>query len=83
MGIRYEQVHYLASYGTVEQLPQPKAPEASFVGHSNVGKSSLINRLFNRKSLIKVSSKPGKTAYTNTDNDTTVDSTEDFLQSWL
>lgn len=65
MGIHYEQVRYLASYGTVEQLPQPKAPEVSFVGRSNVGKSSLINKLFNRKSLAKVSGKPGKTANIN------------------
>lgn len=65
MGIRYEQVRYLASYGTVEQLPQSKAPEVSFVGRSNVGKSSLINKLFNRKSLAKVSGKPGKTASIN------------------
>jgi GTP-binding protein len=65
MGIRYEQVRYLASFGTVEQLPQSKAPEVSFVGRSNVGKSSLINKLFNRKSLAKVSGKPGKTANIN------------------
>ena len=65
MGIRYEQVRYLASYGTVEQLLQSKAPEVSFVGRSNVGKSSLINKLFNRKSLAKVSGKPGKTANIN------------------
>ncbi|MCI6262607.1 MAG: ribosome biogenesis GTP-binding protein YihA/YsxC [Olsenella sp.] len=65
MGIRYQQVRYLASYGTVEQLPQSKAPEVSFVGRSNVGKSSLINKLFNRKSLAKVSGKPGKTANIN------------------
>ena len=65
MGIRYEQVRYLASYGTVEQLPQSKAPEVSFVGRSSVGKSSLINKLFNRKSLAKVSGKPGKTANIN------------------
>jgi GTP-binding protein len=65
MGIHYEQVRYLASYGTVEQLPQSKAPEVSFVGRSNVGKSSLINKLFNRKSLAKVSGKPGKTANIN------------------
>ena len=65
MGIRYEQVRYLASYGTVEQLPQSKAPEVSFVGRSNVGKSSLINKLFNRKYLAKVSGKPGKTANIN------------------
>ena len=65
MGIRYEQVRYLASYGTVEQLPQSKATEVSFVGRSNVGKSSLINKLFNRKSLAKVSGMPGKTANIN------------------
>ena len=65
MGIHYEQVRYLASYGTVAQPPQSKAPAVSFVGRSNVGKSSLINKLFNRKSLAKVSGKPGKTANIN------------------
>ncbi|MEW6427622.1 MAG: ribosome biogenesis GTP-binding protein YihA/YsxC [Thermodesulfobacteriota bacterium] len=43
------------------QLPSPDYPEIAFAGRSNVGKSSLINRLINRRSLVKVSSRPGKT----------------------
>lgn len=65
MGIRYNQVRFVASYGTVDQLPPSTMPEISFVGRSNVGKSSLINKLFNRKSLAKVSGKPGKTTNIN------------------
>ena len=52
-------------YGTVAQLPFSSRPEVSFAGRSNVGKSSLINKLFNRKGLAKVSSTPGKTATIN------------------
>ncbi len=65
MGIHYEQVRFIASYGTPEQLPESTKPEFSFVGRSNVGKSSLINKIFNRKSLAKVSGKPGKTTNIN------------------
>ncbi len=65
MGIHYEQVRFIASYGTPEQLPESTKPEVSFVGRSNVGKSSLINKIFNRKSLAKVSGKPGKTTNIN------------------
>ncbi len=43
------------------QYPKDNKPEFAFVGRSNVGKSSLINRLVNRKKLARVSSKPGKT----------------------
>ena len=48
-----------------EQLKESTVPEIAFSGHSNVGKSSLINKLCNRKSLARVSSKPGKTATIN------------------
>jgi GTP-binding protein len=44
-----------------EQYPKGDLPEIAFVGRSNVGKSSLINSLVNRKNLVKTSSKPGKT----------------------
>lgn len=44
-----------------EQYPQSDIPEVTFVGRSNVGKSSLINSLLNRKNLARVASKPGKT----------------------
>lgn len=44
-----------------EQYPENDIPEITFVGRSNVGKSSLINALLNRKNLARVASKPGKT----------------------
>jgi GTP-binding protein len=45
----------------VKELPAPEIPEVAFAGRSNVGKSSLLNRLIKRKNLVKTSSKPGKT----------------------
>lgn len=65
MTIRYDNVRFEASYGSVAQLPESRIPEVAFAGRSNVGKSSLMNKLFGRKSLVKVSSKPGKTANVN------------------
>lgn len=56
---------YKASYGTPEQLPETTLPEVAFAGRSNVGKSSLLNKLMFSKKLAKVSSKPGKTATIN------------------
>jgi len=47
--------------GMKSQLPETPLPEIAFAGRSNVGKSSLINRLINRKSLARTSSQPGKT----------------------
>lgn len=47
--------------GITSKLPQNKYPEAAFAGKSNVGKSSLINALMNRKNLARTSSQPGKT----------------------
>lgn len=44
------------------QYPKTDVPEFAFAGRSNVGKSSLINKLLNRKSLARVSGTPGKTA---------------------
>lgn len=65
MSIAYHQVRFAGAYGTAEQLPDSDKPEVSFAGRSNVGKSSLMNKLFNRKALVKVSSKPGKTTTIN------------------
>ena len=63
--INYQSARFVASYGTIEQLPEPTTPEVSFAGRSNVGKSSMLNRLVGRKTLAKVSSQPGKTANVN------------------
>ena len=53
------------AYGTFEQLPPSQFPEIVFSGRSNVGKSSLINKIFNRKNLARVSAVPGKTVTIN------------------
>ncbi len=47
--------------GITSKLPETQLPEVAFAGKSNVGKSSLINALMNRKSLARTSSQPGKT----------------------
>ncbi|MBR6760948.1 MAG: YihA family ribosome biogenesis GTP-binding protein [Oscillospiraceae bacterium] len=56
---------FTAAYGLSSQLPAGKHPEIAFAGRSNVGKSTLINKLFNRKNLARVSAVPGKTATIN------------------
>lgn len=63
--MNYNKSEFLASYGISSQLPESDRPEFVFSGHSNVGKSSLINKLCNRKNLARVSSTPGKTATIN------------------
>ena len=52
--INYQLAKFVASYGKVSQIPESTCPEVSFVGRSNVGKSSIMNKLFGRKSLVKV-----------------------------
>ena len=58
-------VEFTYSAGLSSQLRPDDRPDVVFSGRSNVGKSSLINKLCNRKSLARVSSKPGKTATIN------------------
>lgn len=58
-------IEFKGAYGTSAQIPASKLPEVSFVGRSNVGKSSLINKLLNRKQLARVSQMPGKTSTIN------------------
>ena len=59
--MNYNLAKFVRAYGIFEQLPESKESEIVFSGRSNVGKSSLLNKLFNRKSLARVSSVPGKT----------------------
>lgn len=65
MKLNYNKAEFFASYGTFSQIPASEKIEIAFAGHSNVGKSTLINKLFNRKNLARVSSVPGKTATIN------------------
>ena len=59
--MNYNKVEFEAAFGTLKQIPESDLPEIVFAGRSNVGKSSMLNRLFNRKNLARVSSMPGKT----------------------
>ena len=63
--MRFDKIDFTAAYGTSKQLKESREPEIVFSGRSNVGKSSLINKLFNRKNLARVSSTPGKTITVN------------------
>ena len=53
--MNYNKADFIASYGISSQLPESDRPELSFSGRSNVGKSSLINKLCSRKNLARVS----------------------------
>ncbi|MDH4320868.1 MAG: ribosome biogenesis GTP-binding protein YihA/YsxC [Desulfobulbaceae bacterium] len=59
--INYTKISFLDSVYKANKLPAPDFPEIAFAGRSNVGKSSLMNTLVQRRNLVKVSSKPGKT----------------------
>ena len=63
--MNYQNVAFEFAAGRKDQLPKSDLPEIVFSGKSNVGKSSLINKLLNRKSLARVSAQPGKTATIN------------------
>jgi GTP-binding protein len=60
-----KEASFVVSNTNVEKCPRPDKPEYAFIGRSNVGKSSLLNMLTNRKALAKVSGKPGKTRLIN------------------
>ena len=65
MAINTQNVSLRISAGLPKQFPADAIPQIAFSGRSNVGKSSLINTLLNRKSLARVSSAPGKTITVN------------------
>ncbi len=60
-----KKVEFVMSNSDVRKCPKPDRPEYAFIGRSNVGKSSLINMLMQRKKLAKTSSTPGKTQLIN------------------
>lgn len=59
--MNFNKADFEKAYGVSSQLPPSNIPEIVFSGKSNVGKSSLLNKLFNRKQLARISSVPGKT----------------------
>ena len=63
--MRYDKFEFETSFGVSAQLKASDMPEIAFAGRSNVGKSSLLNKMLNRKNLARVSSVPGKTATIN------------------
>ena len=63
--MNFNNAKYEKSFGTFSQLEASDMPEICFSGRSNVGKSSLINKVLGRKSIARVSSKPGKTVTIN------------------
>ena len=63
--MNFNKAEFKTSYGSFKQIPPSERTEIAFAGRSNVGKSSLINKIFNRKSLARVSAVPGKTATIN------------------
>ncbi|MCI7767931.1 MAG: ribosome biogenesis GTP-binding protein YihA/YsxC [Oscillospiraceae bacterium] len=63
--MNFNKAEFFRAYGEYSQLPPSDRLEIAFAGRSNVGKSSLINKVFNRKNLARVSAVPGKTATIN------------------
>ena len=63
--MNYNKAEFETAFGVSSQLPESTVSEIAFAGRSNVGKSSLINKLLNRKGLARVSSVPGKTVTIN------------------
>ena len=63
--MKIQEAKYVMSNSDYEKCPPPSMPEYAFIGRSNVGKSSLINMLVEKKSLAKTSQQPGKTQLIN------------------
>ena len=63
--MNFQNVEFLISAANPKDFPKTRLPEIAFAGKSNVGKSSVINRLLQRKNFARVGDKPGKTIHVN------------------
>ena len=63
--MNFQNVEFLISAASPKDFPKTRLPEIAFAGKSNVGKSSVINRLLQRKNFARVGDKPGKTIHVN------------------
>lgn len=63
--MNFNNVEFLISAASTKDFPGTRLPEIAFAGKSNVGKSSVINRILNRKNFARVGEKPGKTIHVN------------------
>ena len=63
--MNFQKVDFLISAASPQQFPKDRLPEIAFAGKSNVGKSSVINRILQRKNFARVGDKPGKTIHVN------------------
>ncbi len=63
--MNFNNVSFLISAAAPKDFPVSRLPEIAFAGKSNVGKSSVINRILNRKNFARVGDKPGKTIHVN------------------
>ena len=63
--MNFHNVEFLISAASSKDFPKTRLPEIAFAGKSNVGKSSVINRILNRKNFARVGEKPGKTIHVN------------------
>lgn len=63
--MNFNNVSFLISAASTRDFPRTQLPEIAFAGKSNVGKSSVINRILNRKNFARVGDKPGKTIHVN------------------
>ena len=63
--MNFQKVEFLISAANPKDFPSNRLPEIAFAGKSNVGKSSVINRILQRKNFARVGEKPGKTIHVN------------------
>ena len=63
--MNFNNVEFLISAASTRDFPKERLPEIAFAGKSNVGKSSVINRILQRKNFARVGEKPGKTIHVN------------------